>query len=268
MSEKNVVFDDGAATCVETWGDRGPVIVCVHGMTSSRKSWVRLADRLKHRFQVVAYDQRGHGDSAQVRGPMTLSRHVADLQSVLEAVGSDVAALVGHSWGGAVVVLAGRDAPVHGVVAIDPMLCVAPGTWRREYLGDTEELLAKPWAAREQSVRAATAGWGPQDTEGKLHAVRHMTAEPIARLGSENSVDSGGWDIRSSADAYPKPLLIFAARPDDSVMSLSDVAHVKKNGGANVRVAEFASEGHNLHRTAFDAFATEAEEFLLSLPIL
>lgn len=267
MSERNIVFDDGAATCIETWGDRGPAIVCVHGMTSSRKSWVRFADRFKNRFQVVAYDQRGHGDAAHVRGPMTLARHVADLKVVLDAVGTGAAALVGHSWGGAVVVLTGRDAPVRGVVAVDPMISVAPGTWRREYLDDTEELLAKPWTAREHAIRAATTGWGPQDVEGKLHAVRHMTAEPIARLGAENAVDDGGWDIRASVKDYPKPLLVLAAGPDDSVMPPSDVGYIANSGGANVRVVEFPAQGHNLHRTAFDAFAMEVDKFLSTLAI-
>jgi pimeloyl-ACP methyl ester carboxylesterase len=89
-----------------------------------------------------------------------------------------------------------------------------------------------------------------------------MTAEPIARLGSENHVDEGGWNLLDTVAGYPKPLLVFAAGPDDSVMSEDDVAHLKARGGPNVRVSEFPNEGHNLHRTAFDAFAKEVEAFL------
>ena len=59
----------------------GPLIVAVHGMTSSRKSWQRLAEHWNGRARVAAYDQRGHGDSAAVSGPMALERGVADLTS-------------------------------------------------------------------------------------------------------------------------------------------------------------------------------------------
>jgi pimeloyl-ACP methyl ester carboxylesterase len=265
MSTSTLVFDDGAKTVVETWGDRGPAIVCVHGMTSSRKAWVRLAERLSGRFRIVAYDQRGHGDAANVRGPMRLDRHVADLHAVLATVGSDAVALLGHSWGASVVLLAGRDSAARGVVAIDPVLKVATGSWQHEYLDDAEALFALPWQARELSVRSSLAAWHPLDVEGKLHAVRHMTHEPIARLGSENRVEDGGWDILDVVDRYPKKLLVFAAGPEDSVMAKSDLEHVKKSGGPNVRVCEFPDEGHNLHRTAFDAFATEVEAFAKAL---
>lgn len=265
MSTTKVALDDGAATIVETWGDRGPAVVCVHGMTSSRKAWARLAEHLTGRYRVVAYDQRGHGDAANVRGPMRLSQHVADLRDVLSHVETDVIALIGHSWGGAVVILGGRDSAARGVVAIDPVLKVSPNTWRQDYLDDAEALFALPWQARELSVRSSLAAWHPLDVEGKLHAVRHMTAGPIARLGSDNNVDDGGWNILDKIENYPKPLLVFAAGPDDSVISRADLAHVKSRGGPNVRVSEHPNQGHNLHRTAFDAFAAEVDAFLQGL---
>ena len=264
MSTQRVTFDDGASTIVESWGGRGPTVVCVHGMTSSRKAWIRLAERLTA-FRIVAYDQRGHGDAAEFRGPMTLDRHVADLNAVVDTLDTAPLALIGHSWGGAVVILAGARAPVRAVIAIDPMLDVPAGVWDREYLDGAKTLLTLPWPARELSVRSTLAAWHPLDVEGKLHAVRNMTAEPIARLGAENRVDDGGWRILDVVDGYPKPLLVLAAGPDDSVMTVDDVARVKARGGPNVRVREFPDEGHNLHRTAFDAFAMEVESFLSGL---
>lgn len=262
MTTTEIAFDDGKKTTLDVWGERGPVVLCVHGMTSSRKAWMRLAQRLDGRYRVAAYDQRGHGDSAETRGPMTLARGVDDLGTVVRALGADVLALVGHSWGGAIVILAGARDGARKVVAIDPILRVMPGTWRGDYLADAEALFALPRAARELSVRASLAAWHATDIDAKLHAVARMTAEPIARLGSENHVDAGGWDLLETLADYPKPLLVFAASPDDSVMSKEDVAFLKTRGGGNIRVSEFPEEGHNLHRTAFDAFATEVEAFL------
>jgi len=262
--QQTVTFDDGATTTLETWGDVGPALLCVHGMTSSRKAWTRLAQTLAGRYRVCAYDQRGHGDSATVNGPMTLARGVADLNAVAALIDGDVAGLVGHSWGGALVILAGRESQVRAIAAIDPVLRVMPGTWRREYLDDAESDFAKPFAELEQELRARLADWPAIDVEAKMHAVRHMTAEPIARLGSDNRVEDGGWNILRDVAEYSKPLLVFAAGPSDSVMSSDDLSTLRATGGANVKVVEYFDQGHNLHRTAFERFATDLELFLKS----
>lgn len=260
--EKIITFDDGASTTLEMWGNTGPAMLCVHGMTSSRKAWIRLADAFAGRYRVCAYDQRGHGDSAATPGPMTLARGVADMSAVEENIGGDIAALVGHSWGGAIVILAGRASRAKSVAAIDPVLRVLPNTWRREYLDDAESDFAKPFDDLAQELRARLAEWPAIDVDAKMHAVRHMTAEPIARLGSENRVDEGGWNILKDIAAYPKPLLVFAAGPDDSVMSVDDLSILRSTGGANLKVREYFDQGHNLHRTAFDRFTADLGLFL------
>jgi pimeloyl-ACP methyl ester carboxylesterase len=231
-------------------------------MTSSRKAWTRLAERFAGRYRVCAYDQRGHGDSASVQGPMTLARGVADLHAVAATIEGDIAALVGHSWGGAIVILAGRDSRAKSVAAVDPVLNVLPGTWRREYLDDAENDFAKPFHELAQALRARLANWPAIDVDAKLHAVRHMTAEPIARLGSDNNVEESGWNILGEVADYPKPLLVFAAQSGESVMSEADLAELKSAGGARVTVREYRDQGHNLHRTAFERFAADLKNFL------
>lgn len=262
-TQRTVTFDDGAKTILETWGETGPSLVCVHGITSSRKSWTRLGQRLAGRYRVWAYDQRGHGDSASVEGPMSLDRCVADLRAVLEAVEGTLCGILGHSWGGAVVIRGGREIDgVPRVAAVDPMLYVAPGTWRQEFLDDIERDFSQPWPELERALRERHAGWHPLDVEGKLHAVRHMGAGAIERLGSDNRVDEGGWDLRGLVVGYPKPLLMLVAGPDDSVITARDLQAVRERGGSNVQVRIFPNEGHNLHRTAFAEFAQAVEDFL------
>jgi pimeloyl-ACP methyl ester carboxylesterase len=262
--EQIVTFDDGASTTLELWGDNGPALLCVHGMTSSRKAWTRLAETFAGRYRVCAYDQRGHGDSASVNGPMTLARGVADLRAVEAHIDDGIAALIGHSWGGAIVMLAGRESRATSVAAVDPVLRVLPGTWRREYLEDAEVDFAKPFDELARELRARLADWPAIDVEAKMHAVRHMTAEPIARLGSDNRVEDGGWNILRDVAKYPKPLLVFAAQPGESVMSEDDVAVLRSTGGQNIDVREYRDQGHNLHRTAFERFAADLEHFLES----
>jgi pimeloyl-ACP methyl ester carboxylesterase len=259
--QQTVTFDDGATTTLESWGTSGPAVLCIHGITSSRKSWERTAEALSATYRVFAYDQRGHGDSAHVKGPMTLERSLADLRAVAAAIGGQMA-LIGHSWGGAVAILGGREPFADRVVAVDPMIRVVPGTWRQEYLEDVERDLALPPAEREAVLRKRLTTWHERDVAGKIHAMRTMSAEAIARLGSENRVDDGKWDLRSVVAGYPKPLLILAAGPGDSVISPDDMAFVRAQGGSHVRVEVFEDQGHNLHRTAFDRYIAAVKEFL------
>jgi len=259
--EQKITFDDGVSTTLESWGKNGPAVICVHGITSSRKAWERTALALQSSFCVFAYDQRGHGDSADSLGPMTLQRSLDDLRAVAHEIGES-AALIGHSWGGAVALLGGREPFATRVVAIDPMVHVEPGSWRREYLDDTESDLALERGALETTLRERLSAWHEKDVQGKLHAVRHMKADAIARLGSENRVDDGGWDLRNIVAGYPKPLLVLAAGPDDSVILPSDLKFIEAQGGPNVRVEVFADQGHNLHRTAFDRYIVATSGFL------
>ena len=254
-----VVLDDGAATTAEHWGESGPVMLCVHGMTSSRKSWSRLAKRFAERFRVIAYDQRGHGDSAAVRGPMSLERGVRDLDNVLHAIGgADI--LVGHSWGGAVVIRGGLEAPVRAVAAIDPMILQLEDAWYDEYLIELEASFALTGSDRDGATRREYAAWHADDVDGKVHAVHAMISEPIARLRSENPLTE--WDLREDVKRYSKPLLLAMAARDESVVPEAAMHDIERARNRSVRVVTFDAHGHSLHRTGFEEFASALDTFL------
>lgn len=253
--ERPIELRDGA-TVLETWGTSGPSILCVHGITSSRRSWTRLGERLAQQFRVFAYDQRGHGDAAMAPGPMTLERSVADLEGVFAAVGGSVDLLIGHSWGGAVALLAGRRIATRRVLAIDPMIGVSPGTFDAEYVDDLRPALTLDADHRPAAIRAMYEGAHPADVAGKLHAMLPMSIGSLERLGRDNRVDDGGWDLRETLVDYPLPLRLLIAG-EDSVVSPDDLTFVRERGGPHVSVRVFAGEGHNLHRTAFEEFAAE-----------
>ena len=260
VEQRVVTLDDGAQTTVERWGEAGPIVLCVHGMTSSRKSWERTALHLRDRFRVVAYDQRGHGDSSGVAGPMTIERGVRDLENVAASLGEAPFALLGHSWGGAVVILAGRSLPVERVVAIDPGLRQLPQQWYREMLEEIAPMFALHGAARDAYVREDYAAWPEIDRERKVHAVATMTLAPLHGLRDEN--DGESWNVLPALVDYPKPLLLAIADPEETIVAPSDLATVARDGGDEVKIVTFKGEGHNLHRMAFDRFATELDRFL------
>ena len=259
--ERRVRLSDGAETTVEQWGERGPLILAVHGLSSSRRGWVRIAEQLADRYRVVAYDQRGHGDST-AGGPMTLQRSVDDLADVFAGLGEPVHTLIGHSWGGSVAIAGGTRLDVARVVAIDPMLYVERGVWSEQTLPGYQALLAQPLAEREASIRRTFVTLPEVEIESKLHATRRLTLEPIVALGEENAIDAGSWDLRKRVHAYPKPLLLALAGVNRSVVSAAERDEFRAQGGPHVRLEVFEGASHSLQRDAFAGFMPVLEAFL------
>jgi pimeloyl-ACP methyl ester carboxylesterase len=259
--ERRVRLSDGAETTVQQWGERGPFIVAVHGLSSSRRGWARIAEQLADRYRVVAYDQRGHGDNA-AGGPMTLQRSVDDLAEVLADLGEPVHALIGHSWGGAVAIAGGTRLDVARVVAIDPMLCVERGVWSEQTLPAYRSLAEQPLTEREAAIRRTFAALPEVEIASKLHAARRLRLEVIVALGEQNAIDAGGWDVRERVHAYPKPLLLALAGVGRSVVSAAERDEFRSHGGPHVRLEVFEGASHSLQRDAFAGFMPVLEAFL------
>jgi len=80
----------------------GPVIVLVHGITSTSETWERVMPALAKRFTVIAPDLLGHGGSAKPRGDYSLGAYASGVRDLLIALGHERATFVGHSLGGGV----------------------------------------------------------------------------------------------------------------------------------------------------------------------
>ena len=83
---------------------RGPVAVCVHGLTTPSFVWQGLAEGLGQMgFRVLVYDLYGRGYSDVVPGPQDRDFFLRQLNDLLdhEEVGDDLT-LVGYSMGGAI----------------------------------------------------------------------------------------------------------------------------------------------------------------------
>ena len=84
---------------VVQWGDSGTPIVCVHGLTGNAFFYQALADALSPRHRVFAYDLRGRGDSDKPESGYGVPTHAADLAKLVNALGLERPAIMGHSLG-------------------------------------------------------------------------------------------------------------------------------------------------------------------------
>jgi pimeloyl-ACP methyl ester carboxylesterase len=80
----------------------GPVVVLVHGITSTSATWANVLPYLAERYTVIAPDLLGHGESAKPRGDYSLGAYASGIRDLMLALGHERATFVGHSLGGGV----------------------------------------------------------------------------------------------------------------------------------------------------------------------
>jgi pimeloyl-ACP methyl ester carboxylesterase len=97
---------DGVELEVHDEGRRdGPAVLLVHGFPDSSYLWRHQVEALTAAgLRTVAPDMRGFGASDKPTDvdDYRLTRAVADLVAILDALGIDKATVVGHDWGAAV----------------------------------------------------------------------------------------------------------------------------------------------------------------------
>lgn len=171
VTERRIVAN-GLEHHVITWAPEGPqpeaTVLCAHGFLDVGWSFRQVAERLVERgHRVVAFDWRGHGESAWVPagGYYHFMDYVADLADLVDALVPGPLHLVGHSMGG---------------VAASLYAGAFPARVRRfvnmEGLG--------PPATTEQAPPARTAAWVEASRRARRAPQRVMGSidEALARM--------------------------------------------------------------------------------------
>lgn len=194
MSEDWITTHDGRRLFVERAGSGSPLVVFEAGMGASHHMWAAVAEIVATRTSTLAYDRSGLGRSPADEAPRTLDRLARDLLDVLATTDGPVV-LVGHSWGGPIVRVAGSQRPerVAGLVLVDPTdegcaLFFGKGAARQT----TTMLRLGPAAARVGMLRLGVkklaarlpepAARRMRTEDGTVAATRTMCAELTAHV--------------------------------------------------------------------------------------
>lgn len=97
----------------------GPPVVMLHGLGSSRRRWEPIQRHLPDDLRCVCVDLPGHGDSLDERCDAMSA--VGAVHELVEALGLERPAVVGHSLGAIVALLYAATHLVRTVVAVDPV---------------------------------------------------------------------------------------------------------------------------------------------------
>jgi len=79
---------------------QGNPLLFITGVGYGAWFWRKVTPALSQHFQVITFDNRGVGQSSRVDGPYSTPQLAADAAGLLDALGIEQAAVVGHSLGG------------------------------------------------------------------------------------------------------------------------------------------------------------------------
>jgi pimeloyl-ACP methyl ester carboxylesterase len=256
---ERVAAPDGTPIAYDRIGT-GPPVLALHGGLGSRRSWLAVAERLADRFELFLVDRRGRGASGDGQAPHSLAREVEDARAVLDAAG-DGAAVIGHSYGGAVALELARDAEpgrVRRLVLYEPGVRVA-GLIPAAEVRRMEELIGagRPKEALELAIRQL-------DAAGLVSADGASAPESLGDLAwtitrEMRALDALGNDLtRYAAVATPALLLAGTRSPERQRRNSEALAAVLPD----VEIAWLDGFGHVAHNAAPGTVAARVGRFL------
>jgi 2-(acetamidomethylene)succinate hydrolase len=257
------------------WPGGKPTLVCLHPSGHYGRIWEKVAQQLAPQFNVIAPDQRGHGDSGQPPSGNAAEDYASDVEAL--AAGRDMGqiVLVGHSLGA-------RTAMVHAAEHPERVsrlvLCGGPhystleaGADVAHWQGQADTMRARPrgMASAAEAAALLRASY-PRFSEADVqHAVR-FNSQPAAGGGLEwkyepawvaNGLDHALDDLSQYAARIRCPVLILRANASWELTPERMPKVVAAFSAADVKVVDIEASA-NLEVEAPDPVAGAIRDYL------
>jgi pimeloyl-ACP methyl ester carboxylesterase len=255
---------------------RGPVLLLLHGIANSSRTWERVAPLLSERFTLIAPDLLGHGESATPRGDYSLGAHATGVRDLLTALGHERVTVVGHSLGGGIamqfayqfpercerlvlVSSGGLGREVHLLLraaALPGADYVLPLLTSNHLLGAGRRLgilLRRARLAPDGDVRVLAEGFASLDNGGSRQAFLHTVRAVIDPGGQRISAHD-----RLALAAVMPSLIVWGERDSIIPVAHGAAAHEAMPGS---RFEVFPGAGHLPHDADPGRFAAILTDF-------
>jgi pimeloyl-ACP methyl ester carboxylesterase len=259
----------------------GPVMLFIHGLLGSHRSWAHLVDMLDSEHRLLAPDLFGHGASAKPRSDYSLGGHAATMRDLLDQLDVERVTLVGHSLGGGIAMQFCYLFPER----VDRLVLVASGGLGREL---SPLLRSATLPGAEWVLPVIASRWAQRRTEAVVRPFRRLGLrggsdlseawQGFTSLGDADSrraflattrsvVDPGGQTV-TAHDHLPMrehvPTLIVWGTKDRIIPAWhATTAHQAIPGS---RVELFQGAGHYPHLDEPERFARLLSEFMAEGP--
>ena len=262
MAEPRIQYaktSDGVSIAYEVLGEGPRDFIFVPGIVSHVEFFHELPGytdflrRLAAFARVIVFDKRGNGLSDRILGAPSLEERMDDIRAVMEAVGSERAALLGVSEGGPLSLIFAATYPerVDAVILYETFAFLPPGDTVRDF-GDA---MAKLWGTGASlRIMARTRAREPQLQALWARAERLSISPGGVRALWELTAD---FDVRAVLPTVRAPCLVIHAASGFVEQSRYLAEHL-----ADARVIALDGTDHYPWFGDIDAIVSEVQEFL------
>ena len=258
------------------WGNVGaPIMLILHGVTRFAHAMDGIARFFADRFQVLAYDLRGHGTSDwDPKGHYGIDTHRSDLESLISLLNLENIVLLGHSLGGSIAMSYMYHNPsnvVKAAVIEDVGPHVEKPVKRPSSIESDLERTPKMFASWEQ----ATDYWRKSRPELSTLALNRRVNSSMREL--EDGTVTWVWDISGVLNhmkngpkgtddrwnyvkAITCPTLVV--RGSESEILSQEIATRMSNENRHISWVEIRGAGHAVHADNLDSFNLKVSAFL------
>jgi 2-(acetamidomethylene)succinate hydrolase len=227
---------------------RGPLVLCMHGITANAYVFEPVMDLLAGDFRVVSIDQRGHGRSGRPER-YGADDFAADVAALVTQIAGGPAVLLGHSLGARNAFVAANlyPAQVRSVVAVDFTPFIEPrvleeletrvkgGDRTFSDLAEVEAYLSQRYSRLPPDAIRRRARHGYRQVEGGYRPLADASAMARTAAGLKSSIEAalraieqrtilvrGAHSKLVSPDAWGRTR---GLRPDLEAVEVADADH-------------------------------------------
>ena len=240
-----------------------PALLLLHGTGASNHSFRRTIPGLSETYRVITPDLPGHGCSAKgFSGRLGLDAMAQDLWTLLDTLGVQPQAIIGHSAGAAVGLRMAELRPVPQVIGLNAALGEFDGAAAFLFPIIAKGLATLPFASsaitaffgRPGTVERILTGTGsPLDPEGRAQYLR-LVRDPDHITGALGMM--ADWKLQGLLNRLPETktkVTLIASEGDRAVPAKVSIDAAKRIPGAKLHL--LPKLGHLAHEETEDGLS-------------
>lgn len=255
---------NGMTLTLLEWGYVGTVVILLHGITSSARTWWRVGPELAAEgYHAYGLDMPGHGYSEKPDSGYTLHDIARRIDAALQWLGYTRPILIGHSWGAMVALTL---ATMKDAVSRPTRLCLIDPVLRMH--ADRAAQMAESFQKgigipqTEESVMhymQMNPRWQVCDAFWKAEAMELCNPAAVRNVFLEQPE----YDLVPLLGQVRVPLLLMTADPQQTINSAEITAEAEAQLNPKLgKHVSLAGASHNMHRDTFDPFMETLFSFI------
>lgn len=259
---------NGIEICYALEGSGEPLIL-IGGFGMTKEFWSLQMGALASRFRVLAFDNRGAGESTVPSGPFTMADMAADTVALMDALGMDSAHIFGVSMGGMIAQVLCIDYQDRIRKAV--LACTSHGGI--DAVSPDEEVLAAlaqaadpdltPEQAARRIVPCLFSGRFLREAPARVEAFIRLSVEhALSAQGAAGQLAAlGSFASEPRLRGIRSPILLMAGSDDRMIPPKNAELLSEKIPGAELKI--LPDVGHNVYYEAPEEVNNILVDFLV-----